>query len=80
MTNTKSSKSTKNKALPTAKKAERTGPFLMPKSSEAGRYTAVSRKVSRRAFCKEHVNQQTKTFYGGLTKNQLPRDKIPNKL
>ena len=60
MTNMKSSKSPKNKALPTAKKAERTGPFLMPKSSEAGRYTAVSRKVSRRAFCKEHVNQQTK--------------------
>ena len=69
MTNMKSSKSPKNKALPTAKKAERTGPFLMPKSSEAGRYTAVSRKVSRRAFCKEHVNQQTKqkTIYGGLT-------------
>ena len=57
----KSSKSPKNKALPTAKKAERTGSFLMPKSSEAGRYTAVSRKVSRRAFCKEHVNQQTQT-------------------
>ena len=40
----KSSKSPKNKALPTAKKAERTGPFLMPKSPEAGRYTAVSQK------------------------------------
>ena len=41
-------------------KTDKTGPFLMPKSSEAGRYTAVSRKVSRRAFCKEHVNQRTK--------------------
>ena len=71
----KSSKSPKNKALPTAKKAERTGPFLMPKSPEAGRYTAVSRKsvdgLSQRTRKPTNTNKPQTPFgkfnSGGLT-------------